>query len=173
MKNRGIFRLLLLFVLVQVGLRIASLNAEPMPRLPAEDLAGNPVSLPDTFSGKATLLVIDFSRGSATQTNAWMQKLSGVFDIYSVVVLEAVPKVARPAVLKSMRKDVPAELQNRVIVIQQGSKDLKSAVAFDRPNDAYLLLLDRDGSIHYRYHGPATDEAFNQLKTAAFVQLAE
>ena len=41
---------------------------------------------------------------------------------------------------------------------------MKQAAGFAQPDDAYVILLDRTGSIQWRFHGPVSDGAVAQVK---------
>jgi len=64
-----------------------------------------------------------------------------------------------------MKGGVPEEQRDHFVVIYHNEKELKQAAGFHRPDDAYVLLLDKDGAIQWRFHGAVTDAAFEELKS--------
>ena len=44
-------------------------------------------------------------------------------------------------------------------------RNWKEAVGYDSPNDAYLVLLDADGAIRWRFHGALNDASLAGLKS--------
>jgi hypothetical protein len=49
------------------------------------------------------------------------------------------------------------------VLVSHGEKQLKQAAGFDKPDDAYLLVIDKTGTIAWRFHGPFTDAAMEQV----------
>ena len=59
-----------------------------------------------------------------------------------------------------MRSGTPAELHEQVITVYGGTGDWKQRLAYspEHEDDAYLILLDRDGIVRWLHHG-AFDES--------------
>lgn len=66
-----------------------------------------------------------------------------------------------------MKSGVPEDQRGRFIVVYRDEKELKAAAGFEQANDAYVLLLDKDGVIRWRTHGAVTDAAAEELKARA------
>jgi predicted transcriptional regulator len=66
-------------------------------------------------------------------------------------------------VTHGIKGSVPKEQYDRFILVYHGEKELKQAAGFDRPDDAYLLVIDRTGAVHWSFHGPVTDAAVEQI----------
>jgi hypothetical protein len=54
-----------------------------------------------------------------------------------------------------MRSGTPVELHDRVITVYKGSGDWKKRLAYsaEREDDAYLIVLDREGIVQWLHHG--------------------
>ncbi len=141
--------------------------ADVFPVIGGDSLAGTKVSLPDAAKGQVTAVVVGFTHGSQTQTDGWSKKLAGQLDYFSLAVIEEAPRLVRGMISSGMKGSVPKDQRARVLLIAKGEKELKAAAAFDRPDDAYVVLLDRDGQIRWRFHGPVTDAALTELKNQA------
>jgi hypothetical protein len=137
--------------------------AQPLPKVEGETLSGKKVALPD---GKPALLVIGFTHGSQAQTKAWSQKARSQFETWSISVLEDVPRLMRGMVTHAIKGSIPKDEYDRFLLVYHGEKELKQAAGFDRPDDAYLLVVDSAGATQWRYHGPVTDEAVGQIAAA-------
>jgi hypothetical protein len=48
-------------------------------------------------------------------------------------------------------------------LVYHGEKQLKQVAGFDRPDDAYLLVIDPAGAIRLSLHGPVTSAAVEQI----------
>ena len=152
-------------VLFAASLTLA--RAEQFPRIEGENLLGKKVALPDATNGHAAVIVIGFTHGSQNQTKAWTASVQNEVPVYSIAVLEDAPRLVRGMAVRGMKGGVPEDKRGHFLVIYQNEKELKQAAGFDRPDDAYVFLLDKDGTIHWRFHGPVTDAALQELESQA------
>jgi hypothetical protein len=144
-----------------------SLAGEQFPRVEGENLLGQTMTLPDVAAGHAAVVVIGFTRASQNQTKSWAASVREELPTYSVAVLEDAPKLVRGMAVHGMKGGVPENQRDHFIVIYHNEKELKQAAGFDHPDDAYVLLLDKDGAIHWRFHGAVTDAALQELESQA------
>jgi hypothetical protein len=70
-------------------------------------------------------------------------------------------------IVGSMRKGTPTADRDRFVTLFQGSGDLKRFVGFSAGDDAYLLLLDSNGTVRWRGHGVFREQDYAALGTAA------
>jgi hypothetical protein len=138
---------------------------QTIPAIEGETLSGRKVSLPAATGGQSVLLIIGFTHASQAQTKAWSLRVRDRdrFPVWSIVVLEDVPHLIRGMVTHSIKSSLPKEQYDRFLLVYHGEKLLKQAVGFDRPDDAYLLVIDGAGVVHWAFHGPVTEAAVEQL----------
>ena len=140
-----------------------------MPQLKGDLLTGKPGVLPDQAAGQTTLVILGFSYDSRFQVEAWAEKFRGRYGAAKDVTLFEVPMMGSGARLgrwfidSGMRKNTPRELHGRVMTVYGGNDDWKARVGFSAPNDAYLVLLDRQGIVRWLAHGPVSDERLREL----------
>jgi len=139
------------------------LCAQQFPSIEGQNLRDHGVKLPD---GQAEAVVIGFTHASQNQTKAWAMRIAGQVNTYSIAVLEDVPRLMRGMVSHGMKSGVPDAQREHFVRVYQGEKELKQAVGFSAPDDAYVVVLDKSGAIRWKYHGPVTDSAVEQLKAA-------
>ena len=151
-----------LFALIVVAQ--AAPPAEPLPSFQAETLLGKKLELPDALRGHATVLIIGFSHGSQSETKAWGIRLEGDLHPYSIAVLEEVPRLVRGMATKGIKSGVPDSTKDRFLLAFHEEKELKEAVGFQAPNDAYVVLLDRDGLMQWKFHGSVSDSVAAELE---------
>ena len=144
------------------------LVGQQFPTIEGQTLADHKVKLPD---GHAVALVIGFTHASQTQTKVWTQRIGTQFPVYSIAVLEDVPKLVRGMASHGIKSGVPENQRDRFLLVYHNEKELKQAAGFSTPDDAYILVLDKSGAIPWKFHGPVTDSAFDQLK-AQMAQVA-
>ncbi|HLH20260.1 MAG TPA: hypothetical protein VKX45_23745 [Bryobacteraceae bacterium] len=135
-----------------------------LPEIQGQTLSGKAVTLPAAAGGKPALLILGFTHGSQTQTKAWEARAAGLGPVWSIAVLEDVPRLVRGMALHGIKSSIPKERYDRFVVVYRGEKELKQAVGFGPPDDAYLLAIDAGGAIRWRYHGPVTDAAVEEIR---------
>ena len=70
-------------------------------------------------------------------------------------------------IVGSMRRGTPAAERNRFVTVFQGTEELKRFVGFSTSDEAYLLLLDANGTVRWRGHGVFGQEDYSAFQTAA------
>lgn len=162
--GRWLAAVALLFVMV------AEAAAQPLPRLQEENLAGQQVVLPDAAAGKVAVLVFGFSRGSQTTTGAWTKQIrtdyakSAGFELYQLPVLEEAPRLIRGMITSGMRKGVPEDQRPYFVPVMHNEAELKKLVGYKEPDDAYVVVLDRNGTIAFQTHGATPGPDYPQLR---------
>lgn len=134
-----------------------------IPNIEGETLSGKKVSLPRELGSESALLIIGFTHSSQAQTKAWGVRVSGRFPTWSIAVLEDAPRLVRGMISHGIKGSVPKEQYDRYLLVYHGEKELKQAAGFERPDDAYLLVIDKAGAVRWSFHGPETDAAMEQL----------
>jgi hypothetical protein len=148
------------------------LFCESLPRIGGQTLSGKPLVLPEAVKGHAALLILGFTRGSKEQTKSWGQRVQHEFGtntrllVYSVAVLEDVPRFIRGMVVHGIKSDTPPERHDWFLVLYSGEKELKRVTGFQQPDDAYILLLAPNGEIRGNIHGPVSDGGIMQIRNA-------
>ncbi|HEV7991137.1 MAG TPA: hypothetical protein VGP25_04885 [Gemmatimonadaceae bacterium] len=134
-------------------------HAQSLPTLRGQSLAGGVVSLPSDLNGRVGIFVVGFSRRSAESGKGWGKAIAEAYAhdpqvaYYDVPVLAAVPSFMRGAVLRRMRRSIPAADQAHVVPVLQDAASWKDAVHFGAADDAYIVVVNRTGGIEWRMHG--------------------
>jgi hypothetical protein len=149
--------------------------AGTLPHFDLETLSGKPVSLPEAGRGRVTLLIVGFSRASQGPTGAWRGRFDGDFGkdpryaMYQIAVLERVPRLIRGMVVGGMKKSIPPGRQDKLLVVFHDAEKWKEVMGFAAPDDAYVALLDPNGKVTWRRHGPFRDSDYAELREQARV----
>lgn len=166
-------RRLLLALSLSIPALVAA--APALPSLAGKDLLGLPLAVPEALSGRAGVLVVGLTKASGQACQAWEDRLwadlgsnTGV-AIYTVVQLQGAPGFVVPFIVKGIKKGKAAARFAQVLILREGRGALEAAVGFDpkRPDDAYVLLLDRGGSVRWKGHAPdlgGLDGLYNAMK---------
>ncbi len=147
-----------LAVLLFLALRLA---AQQFPAIEAQNLREHRVKLPD---GAPAVIVMSFTHASQNQTKAWSQRIGTQMPLWSIAVLEDVPRLVRGMASHGIKSGVPEPQRERFLLVYHGEKELKQAAGFSTPDDAYVLVIDKSGAIRWKFHGAVTDAAFEELK---------
>ncbi len=169
--NRARLASLALLILASIPAQAQNITEKPMPRIEGDSLAGHHIVLPDAASGKVAVLIFGFTKASKVPTAAWAKKISAdftsqpAFALYQLPVLQDVPRLVRGMVISSIRKGVAEETRDYFVPILNGEAELKKLVSYKEQDDAYLVVLNREGKIVAQTHGQVTDAAYAPLKT--------
>jgi hypothetical protein len=150
--------------LVVFFLTALNVAAQQFPRLQEENLAGQQVVLPDAAAGKVAILVFGFTKASQNTTGAWMKRLQPDYGkstdvvLYQLPVLEEAPRILHGLIVSGMKKGVAENLRTNFIPVMHNEAELKKLVGYRETDDAYVVVLDRDGKVAYQAHG-GTDAA--------------
>ena len=140
------------------------------PQIQGETFAGRKVQLPDDVRGKVAVLIFGFTKASSKATGAWAKKISAEFgsrkdfELYQLPVLEDVPRLIRAMVISGIKKGVPENERDHFVLILQGEAGLKKAVNYTAPDDAYLVILNREGKVVQQMHEPVQDFDYPRIR---------
>ena len=140
-----------------------------IPALHATALSGDAVALPEGLQGRTGVLVVGFSQASRASVTAWGKRLAAEYRndpavlYYEMPVLASIPRLMRGFVLDRIKADVPERAQSRFVPILTDEKSWKQAVGFQRPDDAYVLVVDSHGTIRLREQGAPSDATYGEI----------
>ena len=131
------------------------------PELTGTFLTGRDASLPQASSGLVALVAIGFTYKSRFPVEAWADWYRMTMGSTSEVTLFEVPMVGGLGTLgrwfidRGMRKGTPLELHDHVITVYGGTGDWKQRLSYSpaHEDDAYLVVLDREGVVRWLHHG--------------------
>jgi hypothetical protein len=167
---RQTFRVLLTACVLSVAVH-AQVGAT-LPRIEGTTLNDQKVVLPDSSRYQAIVLILGFSHKSAEQTDGWGERLAKDYasqpavGYFEVPVLQSAPGMVRPMILHGMRKGTPVAAQGHVLPVSQHEPELKKVSGYKEPDDAYAMVVNRDGRIMWQGHGAVTDASYAELVRA-------
>jgi len=144
-----------------------------LPLLEGSFLSGRKARLPEASKGKVALLALGFTYESRVAVEAWSKKFSEEFSktpevtFFEIPVIGGVARLARWFIDSGMRRGTPKERHENVITIYGGVDTWKQRVGFRQPDDAYLILIDRQGVIRWLHSGPFDSTRYADLAAAA------
>lgn len=152
---------------------------DPLPDLKGRTLTGRTAVLPQS-SGKVTLVAVGFTYKSRFPVEAWAEWYRATIGSRTDVTLFEVPMIGGAATLgrwfidRGMRRGTPTELHDQVITVYGGTGDWKQRLSYssEHKDDAYLIVVDREGVVRWLYHGAFDQPRGDELK-ALLASLAD
>jgi hypothetical protein len=141
-----------------------------IPRTDAETASHRSITLPDATAGRIAVLVIGFSKKSKDVTDRWENRLyqdyrpTASFAVLRIAILESLPRMLRGFIRGRFEKNTLPERRDSCVLLFQQEDAWKRLVEYQRPDDAYLLLLDERGTVRWRGHGGSDLEGYDLLK---------
>ena len=146
---------------LEVGMRL--------PLLTGEYLTGRKAALPDAAAGKITLLALGFTYNSRFAVEEWTKRFRDSLGgdpgvtFYEIPMLGGMARMGRWFIDSGMRKGTPKELHENVITVYGGTGPWKQRLRYGEEKAAYLVLLDRTGTVRWLYAGLFDEARFKDL----------
>ncbi len=146
-----------------------------MPDLRGEYLSGRDARLPEDANGRVTLVMMGFTYASRKPVEAWAGRVRPAFaaldraTFYEVPVIGGMARMGKWFIDSGMRRGTPKALHENVITVWGQTDAWKARLGVTNATDeqAWLVLLDREGRVRWLYAGGLSDEAFTALMSAA------
>jgi hypothetical protein len=149
---------------------VMAVPALAIPRTDAETASHKAITLPDATVGRIAVLVVGFSKKSKDVAERWENRIFQDYRsapriaVLRIAVLASVPKILRGLVRGRAEKNTPPEKRDSFILLFQHEDAWKQLVEFDRPDGAYLLIVDEKGQVRWRARGAADLSGYDSLK---------
>ena len=142
---------------VQEALRVG----DRLPLLKGQFLSGRDAELPAASSDSIALIAIGFTYQSRFPVEAWggwyRDAMGSRRDVtfFEVPMIGGLSTLGRWFIDRGMRRGTPAALHEHVITVYGGTSDWKRRLSFspEHEDDAYLIVLDRNGIVRWLHHG--------------------
>ena len=154
--------------LAQESMRVG----DRLPVIKGQFLSGRDAELPRAASGRVALAAMGFTYRSRFPVEAWADWYRTTIDPTTAVTFFEVPMVGGMATLgrwfinRGMRRGTPVELHDHVITVYGGTSDWKQRLSYStrHQDDAYLIVLDRQGVVRWLHHGVFDQSRADELK---------
>jgi hypothetical protein len=145
---------------------------DPFPELKGHTLTGRMAVLPQGSSGQVALVAIGFTYKSRFPVEAWAEWYRTTIGPSTDVTFFEVPMIGGLATLgrwfidRGMRNGTPAELRDHVITVYGGTGEWKQRLSYSpaHEDDAYLVVVDREGVVRWLHHGGFDTSWSDELK---------
>jgi hypothetical protein len=151
-------RILLLSVISLVCVACSSKVSAPQnvrnslfPRVQGTSLTKQPVTLPDSYLGKVTLVLVGYTQKAQFDIDRW---ILGALQADVKAEIVEVPTIAgmMPQMVQSfidngMRSGIPKSDWASVVTVYEDAPKIIEALGNERPQSAYVVLLNKEGRI--------------------------
>lgn len=144
----------------------------PAPTLRGETLDGRKTTLAEAGAGKATLLVMGFSKKAGDVTNPWRDRFAADFgtnpkvEYFVVAFLEDAPGLVRGMIRSSMRSATPAAQRPHFLVTTSDEAAWKKFTRTTDDKVPSVVLLDSSGQVRWQWNGEFEASHYAALKDA-------
>jgi hypothetical protein len=129
----------------------ASVTNKPFPMVRGNSLDKSPITIPDSYRGKTTLLLIGYEQKAQFDIDRW---ILGVLQADVPVQIVEVPTIAgmMPQMVQQfidngMRSGIPKQDWASVVTVYEDADKIIAALGNERPRSGYAVLLDKEGRI--------------------------
>lgn len=140
------------------------------PTVTASNLAGREFSLPAGFEGDINVVALAFQMWHQNEVDTWMPLLEQVerripvMRAYELPVLRSMNRLSQWMIDSGMRGGIPdPTTRARTITLYLDKERFRRALGLPDEDHIYVLLVDRDGLVHWRTRGPYSPEKASSL----------
>jgi hypothetical protein len=165
------FPWLLTVVALAAALPAEILNGQRLPPLSGRFLTGREAVLPQAAGGRIALLLLGFTYESRFAVEAWAERFRAQFEsdqrvtFYEAPMIGGLARLAGWFIDRGMRRGTARRDYEHVITVYRETELWKQRVHHADPNAAYLILLDVEGRVAWRYAGGFDDRTYRALSS--------
>jgi hypothetical protein len=125
--------------------------SEKFPRVEGENLNKERITIPDHYRGKNTLLLVGYTQKTQFDIDRWilgaLQAEIPVEIVEVPTIAGMMPQMVQGFINGGMRKGIPQNDWASVVTVYEDAPKIISALGNERPQSAYAVLLDKEGTI--------------------------
>lgn len=140
-----------------------------LPALKGQTLEKQSVNIPSHFQSPLTLLLIGYKQNTQFDIDRWLIGLDMTntsLPTYEIPAIQGLfPRLFKKKINNGMRAGIPEDLWQGVITLYEDGETLQAFTGNERPNNARILLINRQGDIVFFYDRGFSVGALNALKS--------
>ena len=140
----------------------------PFPTIKGENLEKEGINIPEAFKGENTLLLIGYKQNSQFDIDRWLIALDMTktkVNVYEIPTIQGMlPRMFSTVIDNGMRAGIPKPLWKGVITVYRDGELVQKFTGNERPNNARVILLSKDGIILFMYDQGFSVEVLNQVR---------
>ena len=155
------------------------LTGEKFTSITGENLNGKTITLPDSSSGKLTLVGLAYSKKSEGSLKSWFMPLydkfvlkRGMFDqnydinTYFIPMFTGLKKSAYENTLRKLKESNRKTLFDHIVFYKGDLEPYKSDLSLEEKDVPYFFLIDSNGNIIHRAKGKFTENKLEKIEEA-------
>lgn len=153
------------------------ITGKVFPSISGQTLEKKAMSIPQDFDDNFTLLLIGYKQNSQFDIDRWLIGLDMTktnVPTYEIPTIEGLfPRMFSTVIDNGMRAGIPKALWKGVVTVYKDGNKVQAFTGNERPNNARVVLLKKDGSILHFYDEGFSVDALNKLKSHLTANKAE
>ncbi|MGB1198580.1 MAG: hypothetical protein ACPG46_05990 [Thalassotalea sp.] len=141
---------------------------QTFPSIKGTNLDKEIINIPEEFKGENTLLLMGYKQSSQFDIDRWLIGLDMTqtkVNVYEIPTIKGLfPQMFSVMIDNGMRAGIPKSLWKGVITVYQDGDKIQQFTGNKNPNNARVILLDKDGVILFMYDQGFSVEALNQVR---------
>lgn len=129
----------------------ANIQNSQFPTVQGKNLKGETIVIPQHFHGKPTLVLVGYTQKAQFDIDRWilgaLQVDLGTEIVELPTIAGMMPQMVQGFIDNGMRKGIPQSDWASVVTIYEDASKIIAVLGNDRPQSAYVVLLDKDGRI--------------------------
>lgn len=145
------------------------ITGKTFPSVTGKNLEKNSINIPEDFKDNFTLLLVGYKQNSQFDIDRWLIGLDMTetkVNVYEIPTIQGLfPRMFNTMIDNGMRKGIPKDLWKGVITVYEDGEKVQIFTGNENPNNARVLLLDKNGIIVYFYDEGFSVTALNQVRS--------
>lgn len=141
---------------------------EKFPSVVGTSLDKDTVNIPEDFQAEHTLLLIGYKQNSQFDIDRWLIGLDMTdtqVAVYEIPTMQGLfPKMFSTTIDNGMRAGIPKPLWKGVITVYEDGEKIQAFTGNNNPNNARVVLLNKQGIILYMYDAGFAVAALNDVR---------
>jgi hypothetical protein len=150
-KSSFLISLLLLSACSSTVLTPPDLSSKTFPQVQGKSLDGQEITIPDSYRGKVTVLLIGYQQKTQFDIDRWILGLLQADVPVQIVEVPTIagmmPQVVQGFIDNGMRSGIPKTDWASVVTVYEDASKIIEAIGNERPQSTHVVLLDKAGKI--------------------------
>lgn len=148
-------------------------SARTFPTVSGESLNRREFTFPAGIDAPHAILLVAFYQWQQSDVNTWLPAAKAIIADHANVEYYELPTISgawglvRGWIDGGMRSGIPAFAdRERTVTLYTDTAEFRRLAGIENPNQIWIALISRDGTIHWTARGRATDETLDDLRRA-------
>lgn len=141
---------------------------ETFPAVMGQSLEKRQVEMPSHFADRKVLVLLGYVQDSQFDIDRWLIGLDMTqtqVDVFELPTIAGMfPRMFQTQIDNGMRRGIPKELWKGVITIYSDGEKVQKFTGNTNPNNARVMLLDKNSKILYFYDRGFSVTALNEVR---------